>query len=186
MSLDMPNRFSRITIILHWIVALSMIGLLAVGVYMVETKAYGLYAWHKSFGFLLFFVVVVRVAWRLKNGWPTPVREYPTIEQSLAKAVHWALLIGTVLMPLSGFLMSAFGGHGVDVFGLEVVARNADPENPVKAIAHNQTIAGLCSAIHHWLGYILIAAVILHVSAAFKHHAIDKDGTLKRMLGKTV
>lgn len=186
MNIDTSNQFSPMTVILHWIVALTMIGLLAVGVFMVEKEAYSLYWWHKSFGSLIFLVVILRIAWRLKNGWPNPVGQYSNIEQSLAKVVHWVLIIGTVLMPISGFLMSSLGGYGVDLFGLDIVARNANPENPSEVIAHNETIRGLSHAVHHWLGYILIATVTLHFFGALKHHLIDKDGTLKRMLGNKV
>lgn len=186
MNLDTPKRFSHVTIALHWLVGLTIIGLLAVGVYMAETETYSLYPWHKSFGFLIFFVVLLRVAWRIKNGWPTPVGQYSKIEQILAKVVHWVLIVGTVLMPLSGFLMSAFGGTGVEVFGIEVVARNADPNNPNEVIAHNKAIASFAHSLHHWLGEVLIAAVVLHVLGAIKHHVVDKDGTIRRMLGATV
>ncbi len=182
MQLDTPTQLSPTTKALHWIVALGMIGMLAVGVYMVETETFGLYPWHKSFGFLIFFIVMLRVIWRIKNGWPVPASDYPQIERSLAKVVHWVLIIGTVCLPLSGFLMSSLGGHGVDVFGMEVVARNIDPEDPSKALAHSETLAGLFHSVHHWLGYIIIASVILHVLGALKHHVIDKDSTLKRML----
>lgn len=89
-------------------------------------------------------------------------------------------------MPVSGFLMSALGGRGLDVFGLEIVALNADPLNPNEVIAYNETIANLGHSVHHWLGYILIATVALHVFGALKHHVIDKDGTLKRMFGKQI
>ncbi|GAA4650025.1 cytochrome b [Kistimonas scapharcae] len=183
MQPDKPDRLSLVTIALHWLVAVSMIGMLAIGVYMVETETYSLYSWHKSFGVLIITMVIMRVIWRIKNGWPVPVSQYKSIEQSLAKAMHWILIIGTVLMPVSGTLMSAFGGNGVDLFGLELVPRNPDPENPGKVLAHNGDIAAFCHAMHHWLGYIVIGAVLLHITGALKHHCLDKDATLKRMLG---
>lgn len=186
MQLDTREKFSHLTIALHWLVGLSIIGLLAVGVYMTETETGSLYPIHKAFGFLIFFVVLVRVVWRLKNGWPTPVSQYSQIEQILAKVVHWVLILGTLLMPVSGFLMSTMGGHGLDVFGLEVFARNVDPENPTKAMPINKDLASFAHSAHHWLGEAMIVAVILHVVGALKHHLIDRDGTLRRMLGARV
>lgn len=186
MQLDSAEKFSPITLALHWIVGLSIIGLLAVGVYMTETETGSLYPLHKAFGFLIFFVVLIRVAWRLKNGWPKPVSQYSSIEQILAKVVHWVLILGTLLMPISGFLMSTMGGHGLDVFGLEVVARNVDPENPGKAVPINRALASFSHSAHHWLGEAMIVAVALHVVGALKHHLIDRDGTLRRMLGARV
>lgn len=184
MKLDTPSKFSPTTIALHWIVGLTMIGLLAVGVYMAETETYFLYQWHKSFGVAIFAVILLRVVWRLKNGWPTPVSQYKKWEHTLAKIVHWTLIIGTLLMPISGFLMSAVGGHGVDFFGIELVARNANPENAREALPHNETIAGLAHEIHEYAGFAIIGALVLHIAGAIKHHAVDKDATLRRMLGK--
>lgn len=186
MQTDTATQLSRTTVILHWLVGVTMITLLAVGVYMAETKTYALYPWHKSFGVLIFTVVLLRVAWRLKNGWPTPVSHYQRIEHILAKVVHWVLIIGSLCMPISGFMMSSIGGHGVELFGLELVARNPDPANPKKVLAHNADIAAFAHAVHHWLGYIVIGALVLHIVGAFKHHLVDKDGTLRRMLGARV
>ena len=149
MTFDTREKLSSNTVLLHWIVGLTVIAMLAVGVYMEETETFALYPWHKSFGVLIFFFVLLRVMWRIKNGWPTPVREYERIEQQLSKVVHYVLLIGTVAMPLSGFLMSAFGGNGVDFFGIELVARNPDPANPQEVIAHNGAFAGFDSFASH-------------------------------------
>ncbi|MCL6415020.1 cytochrome b [Aestuariirhabdus sp. Z084] len=186
MQLDTLNKFSATTLALHWIVGLTMIILLAVGIFMVETETFSLYPWHKSFGVLIILVVVPRVFWRIKNGWPSPVSEYSKVEQLLAKIVHYVLILGTLLMPLSGFLMSSLGGNGVEVLGLELVARNPDPEDTSKVIPHNETLGSFFHAAHHWVGYLLVAAVVLHVVGALKHHVIDKDGSLNRMLGSRV
>ena len=186
MTFDTRQKLSSNTVLLHWIVGLTIIALLAVGVYMAETETFALYPWHKSFGVLVFFFVLLRVAWRVKNGWPTPVRAYERIEQQLSKVVHYVLLIGTVVMPLSGFLMSSLGGNGVDFFGIELVARNPDPANPREVIPLNGALGSLGHAIHHWVGYLMIAALVLHIAGAVKHHVTDKDGTLVRMLGQKV
>lgn len=182
MELDSADQLSPLTKILHWVVALFIIALLFVGVYMVETDTGWLYPWHKSFGFLVFFIVIIRVIWRIKNGWPSAVGLYSKLEHSLSKLMHWVLIIGTVMLPASGLLMSFFGGHGIDLFGLEVIPKNINPDNPEKSMAINEDSASLFHGIHHWTGYIIIAAVTLHVLGALKHHCIDKDDTMKRML----
>lgn len=183
---DTPTKFSATTVILHWIVALSMIGLLSVGAYMAETKTYALYPLHKSFGVLIFVIIIARVIWRLKNGWPAHFSSHQPWEQTLAKIIHHLLLIGTLLMPISGFLMSSLGGHGVAVFGFELVAANPDPANPGKVIPINGAIAGIAHQTHGIVGWVLIVALFFHISGAVKHHLFDKDGTLKRMLGQEI
>ena len=163
-----------------------MIGLLATGIYMKENEVFALYPWHKSFGVLIATFIVLRVIWRIKAGWPSPVRNYTSIEKLLSKIVHYVLIIGTVLMPISGFIMSAMGGHGVDFFGMELVARNPDPADPKEVIALNGTLAGIGHNIHEFAGIAILVGIILHVVGALKHHIIDKDGTLRRMLGAEV
>ncbi|AQS36436.1 cytochrome B561 [Shewanella psychrophila] len=182
MKFDSHEKLSSLTLALHWIVAIVMISLLAIGVYMVETETRSLYSWHKSFGLLILFIAVIRVVWRIRNGWPTPVGNYSNFEHLLSTIVHWALIIGTIVLPISGFLMSSLGGNGVDLFGLEIIARNIDPENPAKTITHSEALASFFHNIHYWSSYIIIATVILHVAGALKHHIIDKDETLTRML----
>ena len=186
MTQDHPDRFSRTTLLLHWLVGLSIIGLLAVGIYMDEAKVYALYPWHKSFGILVFFIALARIVWRIRNGWPTPVGQHKQIEQVLARVIHWVLILGTVLMPLSGFLMSSLGGNGVALFGLELVPRNPDPMDPGKVIAYNRALAGIAHEAHGIGGTLMISAIALHVLGALKHHLVDKDGTLRRMLGARI
>lgn len=186
MNNDTRSKLSRTTVLLHWIVAIGVMGMLTIGVYMAKNEVYALYPWHKSFGQVIFVFAVAQVAWRLKNGWYEPIREYPRMEQLLARTVHYSLLIGVLLMPIFGFLMSVCGGNGVAFFGLELVARNPDPANLSKVIPLNGPIAGFTRTAHWVLGYYLIAAVVLHILGALKHHLIDKDGTLRRMLGEKV
>lgn len=163
-----------------------MIGLLTTGIYMEENETFALYPWHKSFGVLIATFVVLRVLWRIKNSWPSHVSDYSSIEKLLSKVVHYLLIIGTVLMPISGFTMSAMGGHGVDFYGMELFSRNPDPTDPKEVIALNGTLAGTAHSLHKFAGIAILVAVILHVIGALKHHIIDKDGTLRRMLGAEV
>lgn len=183
---DTAQQFSKITVVLHWLVALAIITLLAVGIYMTETETYSLYPIHKSVGVIIFVFVLTRVVWRVINGWPKPVGTYQAWEHVLAKIVHWVLIVASVLMPASGMMMSGAGGHGIAVFGVELLARNPDPANPQKVMALNESLAGLGHNLHGIIGYVLVAAILLHVAGALKHHIVDGDGTLKRMLGKKV
>lgn len=184
--MDTQAQLSKQTVFLHWIVAIGVIALLAVGQYMHSFKVYELYPIHKSFGVLIVFFVLWRIYWRTKNGWLQPVRQYKPAEITLAKIVHWLLIIGTILMPVSGMMMSGMGGHGIPLFGLELLPRNPDPMDPSKVIPLNETLAGIGKAMHGLGGKLMMAAVLLHIAGALKHHLIDKDFTLKRMLGKEV
>ena len=187
---DTATKLSLPTILLHWSVALGMIGMLAVGLYMKYGKDYSLYPLHKSIGVLLFALIMARVIWRIYNGWPAHAAPYKKWEINLSKIVHYALLIGTILIPVSGFIMSAMGGHGVSVFGFQLVAINYDPDllamgQKVK-LPINAATAQIGATLHAWVSYIILFALFLHISGALKHHVVDKDSTLKRMLGKEI
>lgn len=182
--MDTATKLSQKTIVLHWIVAVGMIGMLMSGVIMEELHAYAVYPWHKSFGVLIVAFVLWRIYWRMKSGWPQPAREYSALEISLSKVVHWMLIIGTIMMPISGMMMSGFGGYGIPFFGLELVAANPNPESPEEMLAYNESLAQIGKVMHGLGGKLMIAAVLLHLAGALKHHFIDKDNTLKRMLGK--
>ncbi|MCI5060679.1 MAG: cytochrome b [Alphaproteobacteria bacterium] len=186
MTKDTKEKLSPLTITLHWIVGLTIIGLLALGIYMSQASDYGFYPLHKSIGITIFLIIITRVIWRLINGWPEPVSQYQKIEHMLARIIHYILLIGSVLIPLSGMIMSIMGGHGAAIFGLEIAARNFDPLDPSKAIPHNAELAKLGSFLHEWVSYVVIGALVLHVAGALKHHFISKDATLRRMLGGKV
>ena len=76
---------------------------------------------------------------------------------------------------ITGYLISTADGRGIEVFELITIPAYG-------AIIENQEdIAGL---VHKWLAYLLIALASLHALAALKHHFIDKDNTLNRMIGK--
>lgn len=186
MNIDTETQLSTKTVRLHWLIAIIMIALLGTGVYMVENEAYVLYDLHKSIGLVVFVFAIYRVAWRLSNGWPSTLGSPSGFMHGLAKTVHYALLISTVLLPISGIVMSAMGGYGVPFFGFELVSANPNPDKPGEMIAINGPLAGIAHDVHGLVGNIIIFIVLLHIVGALKHHIIDKDGTLRRMLGQKI
>lgn len=179
---DTQEKLSHTTIALHWLVGLGIIGLIAVGIYMEQTKTFSLYPLHKSMGIIILGFIVARIIWRMINGWPKPVGEAQSWENTLGTVIHWVLIIGTLLFPVSGMMMSGAGGHGLAVFGLELLPANiVDGE----FVPLNGELAGMAHNVHGILGNVMIIAVILHVAGALKHHFIKHDRTLVRMLGKS-
>lgn len=181
--MDSVRKLSGVTIFLHWIVGLTIIGLTSLGLYMKNFEVFDLYPLHKSVGVIIALFVLLRVWWRFMNGWPKPVRQYLKHEQAMAHIVHWILIIGSILMPLSGFILSSFSGHGVNVFGWELVPGQHTATG--KAIPYNEFVSEVGDVIHTSVGYILVVAISLHVLGALKHHILDRDFTLMRMLGRT-
>ncbi|MGB0466866.1 MAG: cytochrome b [Pontibacterium sp.] len=174
------SKFSKLTVILHWLIAFAMIGSLAFGLYLEELPRSpdkgALIGLHKSVGLLILLFALYRVIHRLRNPLPQPLTVSPHWQQKLATAVHFVLLAGTLLMPVSGIIMSVGGGYPVGLFGLELIAAGEGHE----------LLSNAGKAMHGLGGKLLILAIVLHIAGALKHHFIDKDGILKRMLGTEI
>lgn len=169
------ERYGFVAIFLHWLMAILLIGLLILGIYMTDlpnsyTKL-KLYGWHKEYGLLVLGLVIVRVIWRLINL--TPRLSIPLWEKIAARTVHWLFYILMFAMPITGWLITSAAGLPVSFFGLFVLPN---------LIAPNKNLLELFEEVHEFLGYALIAIIIVHVIAALKHHFINKDDTLKRMI----
>lgn len=170
-------RFGLVSIINHWANAIIFLSVLSLGFYLsfVGDGRAVRGPWmeaHKAGGVLLLVLALWRVSWRLFHGFPKDVTVMPTWQKLSAKLVHWMLLFAILAMPISGILLSLYGERSINVFGLFVVP--AQPEN--------ELISRIAYAIHWSLAYLVSGAVLMHVGAVLKHHLLDKDDTLKRML----
>ena len=177
------TALTRKEIGLHWIVAIGVMGMIGMGLYMTTSEAFGLMPLHESIGAVLFIFILWRTGARLIQGWPERLGNDPRWQRHLALAVHWILIVGTVLMPVSGLTHAIAAGEGFAVFGVELVAVNLDGSGNVHAI--NAQLSTLGETLHLVGAYVLIAGIVLHIAGALKHHLIDRDGTLRRMLGGT-
>ncbi len=161
----------------HWITALLVLILMPLGFYMVRMDFSGLkldlYALHKSLGLTVLVIVALRLLWRLCRPAPPALSSHAGWEKSLAKAVHWLFYIGLIGMPLTGWIMSSAGAFPNRFFGLFDVPSLTSQD------------AGLFSAMrtaHTAFAWCLTGGIALHVAGALKHHIIDRDGTLRRMM----
>jgi cytochrome b561 len=172
-------RLSALTIALHWLIAMAVIGMLAFGLYL-EDQPRGLdyerlVGWHGAIGVVVLLAGVLRLGWRLIEGMPAPLGAPLPWQTLLAKAVHWFIIAAIILMPVTGLMMSLGHGRMINVFSVFVIG----------PYAPNHDLADFGSSLHGKLAKLIIAALVLHVGAALKHHFWDHDGTLKRMLGRS-
>ncbi len=174
-----PSALSKPTIAFHWIVAIAIIGMLAFGLYLEDLprspEKGELMGLHKSFGVLVLMLASLRIVWRVKEGPIPAIGDASGWQEKMAKGIHHLLLLATILMPVSGIMMSVGGGRGLDVFGVNLIAAGEKIE----------WLGQLGGATHGVLAKIMIAAILLHVLGAIKHHVLMKDNTLTRMLGKS-
>ncbi len=162
--------------LLHWLMALALIGMVILG-YTMKTLPLSplklqVYSWHKWIGITLLALVIIRLAWRLLNRPPALPASMSTLTRGLAHAGHAALYAVMVAIPLSGWLMSSAKGFQTVWFGVLPL-----PD----LVAKNKPLGEALVQVHIILNYVLIALVALHILAALKHHFIDRDGLLRRI-----
>lgn len=171
------QRYTGVAIGLHWLIGLMILGSLGVGLYMVDlslspTKL-RLYSWHKWAGVTIFTLVLIRCLWRITHAAPALPAEMPRWQRLAAEASHYLLYALMIAIPLSGWLMSSAKGFQTVYFGVLPI-----PDLLVKNEALGETLA----LVHKTLNFSMITLVIVHVAAALRHHFIDKDDILRRML----
>jgi cytochrome b561 len=130
-------------------------------------------AWHKSFGLTILMLAVLRLVWRLMNPVPDLTAESRPWERALARLSHF-LLYGLIFaLPVSGWLMSSARNFPVSWFKLFQF-----PD----LVAPNEQLFQQMRALHHLLFSALVVVALLHIAGALKHHFIDRNDVLKRML----
>lgn len=174
------TNYGLVSILLHWLVAIAVVGLFALGYWMVGLTYYS--SWyrsapdiHKSVGLLLLALMAFRVVWRFASSGPRPLANHGSMTRLATKAGHGALYLGLFVLMISGYLISTADGRSISVFGWFEVP------SMITSIPNQEDVAGL---VHEYLAWALIIFSALHALAALKHHFIDHDPTLKRMLGR--
>ncbi|TQV89254.1 cytochrome b [Aliikangiella coralliicola] len=173
-----PNSYGTLGKTFHWLSAVIVIGLFALGWWMVDLTYYSEWYqtapfYHESFGILFAILLISRFIVILSQGKPEPIASQAMWEKRSATIAHNLLYLLMFILIITGFLISTADHRGINVFGLFEIPPLFD------AFDNQEDIAG---DIHEWSAYVLIAIAVIHTLGALKHHFIDKDETLKRML----
>lgn len=173
------GRLGAITLALHWTVGLSVIGMLAYG-YWVQTLPSGpvrtpFVQIHKSIGILVFLAALARIAWRWREGFPNRIGVHRAWERRAALGLHVFLITATLVMPLSGIGRSLAYARPVQLFGWPIIPKLFETKQ--------ESLYWLLSTIHDATALLLTAALVIHVGASLKHHFVDGDDTLRRIIG---
>lgn len=171
------KRYGAVAQGFHWLVALCVICLLGVGLYMTRLDpsptVFKIYALHKSIGITVLSLAVLRLIWKLTNPHPQALATHAVWEKFLARLIHVFLYFAIIGMPLSGWIMSSAKNFPVSVFNLFTLPNLVGP---------SEDIARAAVMFHGLTAWVLMAAIFLHVAGALKHHVMDKDATLTRMV----
>ena len=195
--INSASRYTKTAVILHWLIAIFIFGMFALGWYMSDLPKeapkqmaydlfdWGIYTWqltepaaprsfyfnlHKSLGITIMAVILIRILWRITHRPPALLSSYKDWEIKLATGAHHILYLLMVALPVSGIIMATYSKYGIKWFGLPFI-KGLD-NNPLREIYKEA---------HEIIGIIILAVIALHVLGALKHKFIDKDDTLKRM-----
>ncbi|TWI54880.1 cytochrome b561 [Pseudomonas duriflava] len=172
------NRYGLVSVVTHWIMAIAIVALFWLGLWMRELDYYS--PWyhrapelHKGIGILLLITLILRIVWRFVSA-PPPV-EGSVLTRRVAKVGHFVLYALMLGVMIAGYLISTAEGQPISVFGwFEVPA----------TLYGWRDQADQAGVVHLWLAWTLIILSALHMLAALKHHFIDRDTTLLKMLGR--
>ena len=185
MQQSVSQRYGDVAVIFHWLIAFLIIGLLAVGKYMTSLEPddpvrFQLTQWHKSFGLTVLFLSVLRLLWRFTHRPPADLASIPSWQQSIAGIAHTLLYLLLFALPITGWIMSSASPLNIDTVLFNVITIPHLP--PFDQLPNKAQIAEAFHEYHELASHILIAILLAHIGAALKHHIIDKDVTLVRML----
>lgn len=196
MTSESPNesrRYSTVAILLHWLIAISVIAMIPMGWWMAnaindpsrQQLAYQVYQLHKSVGFLILILTVARLGWRLGHPVPSLPAAMPAWERFSARAAHAAFYVLLLLLPLTGWAYVSSGwavgeDHALNVatswFGLFQIPHWSFIAEMGEA-ARRSTAFGSMNA-HAFLSWGTVALTGLHIGAALNHHYRIKDSIL--------
>jgi len=171
------THYTRTAKGLHWLMTILFFGLLALGFYMhdlpLSPEKLQLYSWHKWAGVTAFLLVWFRLFWRIAHRPPALPATMSKLMQRAAHAGHFLLYGLMIAIPLSGWLMSSAKGFQTVWFGVLPI-----PD----LLGKNKETGDLLQSVHMSLNLLFVAVIAGHIGAALKHHFIDKDDILTRML----
>ncbi len=180
------RRYSLVAIVLHWAIAIAILGQIALGLYMTRLTdqqinlKFTLFQFHKSVGITILVLTLARLVWRLLHRPPPPPVGQPAWERRAAQASHIAFYGFMIGLPLTGWIIVSTSPLDIPTVLFGVIPL---PDLPgLNTLSNAAGISARFAEIHAVAAYILLATVVLHVAAALKHHTIDRDEVLWRML----
>jgi len=174
------SRYDRVAITFHWVIAVTIIALIVFGVLMTKEgfpNRFAIYQWHKSFGIMILFLSLGRLLWRLTHRAPPLPDGMKAWEKAAAKLSHVGFYVLMIGMPLLGWAMVS-----ASRLPIPTVLFYTIPWPDMPGIPESEALEDRLKMLHELGAKLIVALLFLHVGAALKHHFINKDGVLARMI----
>lgn len=185
MGRSIQQRYGDVAVIFHWLIALLIIGLLVIGKLLGsfdenDPVRYLLTQWHKSFGITVLLLSVLRLLWRFTHKPPAELESIPGWQKRVASVTHGLLYLLIIAIPMTGWIMVSASPLNLDTVLFNVI--EWPHLAPFSTLENKEDIARAFHGYHELAANLLILLLLAHVGAALKHHFVDKDMTMLRML----
>lgn len=183
----LPNRYGRVAIALHWLIAILVIANIALGLYFPDlpnsdASKFALTQLHKSIGLTVLVLSLLRLGWRLVHPVPPlPATLHPALKW-LAHATHYILYFLIIAIPLSGWALVSDSPLGLPTMYFGWFEWPHIPFIADMTRAQKHASIGIFDSTHIVLAWSAIVLVPLHVAAALFHQFVRRDDVLLRML----
>jgi cytochrome b561 len=175
-ALTRTDRYSKGAIWFHWVIAVLVIANLAIGILheSLLDGVNGVIPLHKSIGITVLVLTLGRIAWRLVHRPPAPPEAMARWERLAAQSVHMTFYALLLILPLAGWLMVSGTAKPRPFlwFGLFDI-----PLLPVST-----AVGDVAHQTHELVGYLMALLVAIHIAAALRHHFLQRDSVLARMI----
>ncbi|MGH7019945.1 MAG: cytochrome b [Brevundimonas sp.] len=171
------NRYSTVSLILHWVIALAVVAQVVLIVAHDATEgplSREFVQTHKAVGLTILVLTLARIGWRLANPLIALPVEMPKWERVLSRTTQISFYVVLLVMPLTGWLASSAAGREISWFGLF--------QWPLLPIGGGREAAGRFMDVHEAVALLLFLLIFLHVAGALKHQFINRDNVLHRMI----
>ena len=170
-------RYTNTAVALHWVIVLAIVAAASLGLYMAgltfSPQKLKLYSWHKWIGVSIFLLAVARLLWRVTHPAPPLPPAMPRWQRTGALVTHVLLYVLVLVIPVSGWLMSS-------ALGVKTVYLGLIPLPDL--LAKDKALGEVLKLVHAALNSTLAVIVLVHAAAALKHHFVERDDVLHRML----
>ncbi len=171
--------YGSVTKSFHWLIAALIVTMIPLGIYAAglpdaDPWKPTLFSLHKTMGLFIFFTALARIVWAISQPKPAELHPDRKVETFVAALVHWLLYASLIVVPLSGWI------HHAATTGFAPIWWPFGQGLPFVPI--DDSIAHTAKALHIIFERVLVLSLLLHIAGALKHHIIDRDDTLRRML----
>lgn len=184
--LNSPKTYGAVAKLLHWLIAIAIIGMLAAGKYMTDLEIgqdrFDLTQLHKSIGLTILGLTLLRILWRLVNRQPELPAHMSALERMAAKGTHVVFYALMLAIPLSGWALASASKYNIPTVYFGTVEVPHLPYISTLPRDEKKDAEDIAEEAHELLANLMILLLALHIAAALKHHFWDRDDVLTRML----